>query len=72
MGDCQMKNKTKTCLFQNIHKLILRDGNHPELNSKLEIIEADYLQGKLPRKLREGHKTIHHFDIFPRHLNSNF
>lgn len=67
-----MENMTKTYLFQNVQKLISREDKRPELDSELEIIEADYLHGKLPRKLRECPKTIHHFDFPLRHLNSKF
>jgi hypothetical protein len=65
-----MMSKTKTYQFQNVHRLIAHQDNRPEIDSKFEIIEADHLYGKLPRKIRECPKTIHHFDLSLRHLNS--
>lgn len=65
-----MVSKTKTSQFQNVHRLIARYDNHPEIETKFEIFEADSLLGKLPRKIKECPKTIHHFDPLLRHLNS--
>jgi hypothetical protein len=70
MKEYVMVNKTKTYQCQNVHRMIARQDNRLELDSKLEIIEADHLHGKLPRKIRESPKTIHHFNFPLRYLNS--